>query len=323
MHKGESIISVAITVFVVLVFLAIQKKWNPAVLENMASSAEEFVLQTAGLRGQIPELPGYELVKQYSLGRGFRAALYRAAPSPLVFANYRFVIFDSNNKPVYKVDSVETSVSPWSKLYDYAGIHGIPNPRTGGYPLYSRDLTGDGKPDVLLGQYTGGDHCCTAVTVIELGESSVRVLGTIEGLGGMPFKGLEILSLNHGRAHDFVVRRPYQTGCGAQQDIADVISIYTYRDGKILDQTSHFTPYVSRVLQRDLARWKIPRNRSLRLLQTLTADYSAAGQSSMGEQFFQNHLSVFSSQLRANGIDPQLCIKNMASLMSKLAQDPN
>lgn len=318
MHKGESVISIVITVLVVLVFLAVQKQWSPAALENMASTAEEFVLKTAGLRGDIPELPGYKIVRTFWLGN-FRAALYRASPASLVFASYRFVIFDRKNRPVYKVDSVETSASPWTTLYDFAGLHGRIDPKTGGYPNYRRDLTGDGRPDVLLGQYSGGSHCCTRVTVFELEQNTAKIIGRIDGLDGMPFEGLTILKLGRGRGSELVAHRPYETACGMQEDAADVIAVYAYRDGKFADSTSQFTSYLHRVLQRHLDEWKITKNRSFHLLQTIATDFSATGQTAAGEQFFQNNLPQFSSELQANGIDPKVCAQNMSTLLSLLA----
>jgi hypothetical protein len=321
-HKGESVISIAITLLVVLVVLAIQKQWSPATIEHIASSAEDFVLKTTGLRGRIPDLPGYERVRVFPLGR-YRAALYRAVPSPLIFASYRFVIFDHNFKPVYKVDSVESTTRPWSALYDFAGKHGQPDPRTGGHPTYARDLTGDGAPDVLLGQYSGGDHCCTTVTVIELGkDNQVKALARIGGLNGLPFEGLEIRNLDHGKGRDLIAHRPYQTLCGPHAEAADVLSIYDYRDGIFADQTGRFTSFLNDTLQRNLAKWTRPQDRSLRLLQTLATGYSEVGQANVGEQFFQLNLPLFSSELHANGVDPQACIQAMAMLTSSLSHHP-
>jgi hypothetical protein len=317
MHKGESIISIAITAILVLIVLAIQKQWSPATFESMASSAEDFVLTTTGLKGRIPDLPGYERVKTFSLG-SYRAALYRAVPAPLIFAKYRFLIFHSNGHALFSVDSVEASTTPWTKLYDFAGTHGSPNPRTGGYPVYSRDLTGDGRPDVLLGQYSGGDRCCTTVTVLEIGQDKVSAIAEIRGVDGMPFEGLEIRSLARGRGRQLVVHRPYQTVCGAHADAADVIAIYGFENGKFVPETSRFSFYLGQVLQQDLAKWKQPRNRSLHLLQTLATDYAASGQASAGEQFFQTNLPLFSAQLQSNGVAPETCTQNLAALVGSL-----
>jgi hypothetical protein len=41
MHKGESVISFALAVVVVLTFVALQRRWNPASLKEVASSAED------------------------------------------------------------------------------------------------------------------------------------------------------------------------------------------------------------------------------------------------------------------------------------------
>lgn len=319
MHRGESVISIAITLLVVLVFLAVQKQWSPATLENMASSAEDYVLTTTGLRGRIPDLPGYERVSTFPLGN-YRAALYRAIPSPLIFASYRFIIFNRSMRPVFKTDTIEASMKPWTRLYDFAGNHGRPDASTGGYPAYARDLTGDGAPDVLLGQYSGGDHCCTTVTVIELGrDGELRTLGRIGGLDGLPFEGLEIRKLDPGKGRELIGHRPYRTLCGAHADAADVLAIYAYHNGKFTDQTARFSSYLNQVLERNLARWNKPKDRSLHLLQTLALDYSETGRAGDGEQFFQNNLPLFSPQLQSNGVDAEACVDAVAKLANSLS----
>jgi hypothetical protein len=321
MQKGESIISIALTLLLVLVVLAIQKQWSPATFEDMASSAEDYVLKTTGLRGRIPDLPGYEQVNSYRLGR-YRAVLYRAVPSPLVFASYRFVIFDHTSRPVYRVDSVESTTRPWTALYDFAGIHGRPDLSTGGRPSYARDLTGDGAPDALLGQYSGGDHCCTTVSVIELGkDDQVRVLARVGGLDGLPFEGLDIRSLDRGKGRELVAHRPYQTLCGQHADAADVLAVYAYDDGKFTEQTARFSGYLNQVLQQNLARWNKPKGRSLHLLQTLATNYSEVGNPATGDQFFETNLPLFSHELRTNGVDPQACVQAIARLTNSLSHN--
>jgi hypothetical protein len=317
MHKGESIISIAITALLVVIALGIQKQWSPATLADMASSAEEFVLTKAGLRGGIPELPGYERLETYRLGQD-TAVLYRAVPAPLVFAKYQFVIFDSQSKPLFQTITVEASTQPWTALYDFNGIRGRPSRRTPGRPLYARDLTGDGSLDAVLGQYSGGVHCCTTVTVLELDQDKATVIGQVGGLNGLPFQALEIRRLDSGRSSQLIIHRPYRTDCGTSADAADVISIYAYQDRKFTEQTSRFSLFLNRVLHQNLAAWRKPQNRSLRLLQTIATDYAAAGKTSDGNQFFKTNLPLFSSQLSASGVNQQACIQNMVNLVNSL-----
>ena len=48
---------------------------------------------------------------------------------------------------------------------------------------FGEDLTGDGQPDLLLIEFTGGLHCCTRGTVLGLGRT-FREYGTIDGADG-------------------------------------------------------------------------------------------------------------------------------------------
>ncbi|MGH9470745.1 MAG: hypothetical protein ACRD1N_10450 [Terriglobia bacterium] len=318
MEKGESVISIALTALLVLIVLGIQRRWSGSTITNIASSAENFVLQSTGIRGRIPQLAGYETVRTYRLGN-YSAALYRASPAPLVFASFRFVLYGTRGQPVFTRNSVEATTAPWTRLYDFAGRHGLPDPRKRGQPVYMRDLSGDGSPDLVLGQYSGGDHCCTAVTVIELKDGTASILGVIGGLDGLPFEGLEIHRLDRKTGWQLVVHRPYRTACGSHPDAADVVAVYAYDQGKFVDQTRGFPKFLDTTLQANLAKWEREKNPSLHLLQTIAADYSQAGRPAMATQFFQENLPIFFPQLESNGANPQACTEDVSNLIKNIS----
>ncbi len=317
MQKGENVISIALAAVVFLTIIAIQRKWNPASLKEAASSAEDFILTTTGIRGQVPQISGYEVVKTFRLDT-YRAALYRASPAPLIFAPGRLVIYDAGNAPVFKVETLEGSKDAWTTLYDFQGRHGLPAPGRRARQEFMRDLTGDGLPDVIIGQYSGGDHCCTIATIVELGKGSARNLGRIDGLNGLPFEGLEVHKINKDPSWELIAHRPYGTSCGTRQDDADVISVYAYADGRYTDQTSRFPDYLGDLLRQNLAKWKEKKARSLGLLQTLAINYAMLGQQEEGERFFAMNLNVFLPELKTRGIDPNACIDDLETLLSRV-----
>lgn len=317
MEKGESIISIALTALLVLIVLGIQRRWSGEVFRTMASSAEDFVLKTTGLRESIPDLPGDEKVRTFRLGQ-YGAALYRTSPAPLVFAAYHFILFDHHGNALFRTDTIEASSIPWTTLYDFNGRRGLPDHRRGGRALYSRDLAGDGSSDILLGQYSGGDHCCTTVTVIELEKDKIQVIGKIPGLDGLPFEGLEIHRLAHSRSWQLVAHRPYRTVCGFHADAADAIFVYAYENGKFSDQTQKFQPFLSHVLQDNLNQWNANKGRSLHLLQTLAVDYAAVGKRAIGQRFAQQNLPAFAPQLEVTGATPQACLQDVSNLVNSI-----
>jgi hypothetical protein len=317
MQKGESVISVALAAAVLLAFLAVQRRWQLASLKEMASSAGEFILTTTGLRGEVPEMAGYAKVKTFRLGP-YRAGLYRASPAPLVFAPGRFVIYDRANKPVFKLETLEGSKEPWTTLYDFAGRNGLSAPGGRTRPDYTRSLAGTPEADIIIGQYSGGEQCCTTATVVELGTDSVKVLGSLSGLDGLPFEGLDVRKVDKDPAWELVAHRAYRTLCGLPADAPDVLAVFDYVNGQYTDQTSKHADYLQTLLRQNLQKWSRPRERSLHLLQTVAVSFAVLGSREEGKRFFAMNLTSVLPALRERGVDPNACIEDMEGLLARL-----
>ena len=292
MQKGENIISVALAALVFFSILAIQRKWDPASFEDVASTAEDFILTKTGIRGQVPDIAGYEKLKTFHL-LNYRAALYRVTPAPAIFAPGRLVIYNRQNRPVFSLKTLEGSKDPWTTLYDFSGRHGLTVPGDRAHPEYVRNLSGDGVPDVIVGQYSGGDHCCTLATIVALEANGVTAIGQIDGLDGPPFEGLEVRKINKDTRWECIAHRPYETPCGPHADAADAVSIYGFQDGRYTDQTAQFSNYLQDLLRRNLAKWRQAKDRNMGLLQTLAVDYAELGEPDEGKQFFALNMSQF------------------------------
>jgi hypothetical protein len=317
MQKGENIVSVALAAVVLLAVVAVQRRWNPASLKDVASSAENFILTTTGIRGEVPEIEGYERLQTFQLGN-YRAAFYRATPAPLIFAPGRFVIYDQDDHPAYRLETLEGSKDAWSALYDFTGRHGLPLPGSRGRPSYTRDLTGNGVPDVIVAQFSGGSNCCTVAAILELGKDTVKPIGRIDGIDGLPFEGLEIRKLIKAASSQFIVHRPFLTGCGTGFAAADVLSVYAFTGDSFQDQTLKFGEYLEEVLRQDLGKWRQEKNRNLGLLQTIAVDYATVGQKDAGKRFFALNLSPFMPSLQIQNIDPNQCIDSLESSIDRL-----
>ncbi|HMD83212.1 MAG TPA: hypothetical protein VKO18_00765 [Terriglobia bacterium] len=317
MQKGENIVSIALAAVILLAVLAVQRKWNPANLKAVASSAEDFILTTAGIGGQVPEIAGYERLKVFRLG-AYRAGLYRATPAPLVFAPGRFVVYDHAAQPAFKLETLEGSKDVWSALYDFNGRHGLPVPGSRARPSYTRDLTGKGLPDVIVGEYSGGGHCCTVATILELGKDAVTPIGRIDGIDGLPFEGLEVRKLNKGTNWQCIAHRPYVTACGTHFDAADVLAVYAFAGDRFQDQTVKFGDYLQDVLRQDVAKWRQEKNRRMDLLQTVAVDFALVGQKEVGKRFFALNLTQFMPSLQSHNVDPNACLDALEILVDSL-----
>ena len=317
MQKGENIISIALAAVIVLAVLAVQRKWNPADLKDVASSTENLLLTPGGSLGEAPDIAGYERLKTFRLG-DYRAGLYRATPAPLVFAPGRLVVYDHADQPVFKLDTLEGSKDSWSSLYDFNGHNGLPVPGSRARSSYTRDLTGNGVPDIIIGQYSGGDHCCTVATIVELGKDAATPIGRIDGIDGLPFEGLEVRKLRKGANWQCIAHRPYMTTCGTHYDAADVLAVYAFTGDRFQDETVNFGDFLQEVLRQDLAKWRQEKNRSLDLLQTVAVDFAAVGQKDAGIRFFALNLSLLIPNLQSHQVDPNACLEALESLVDSV-----
>jgi hypothetical protein len=233
-----------------------------------------------------------------------------------------FVVYDQNNQPAFKLETLEGSRDPWTTLYDFNGRHGLPVPGSRSRPEYTKSLTGNGVPDVVVGQYSGGDHCCTVAIIIELGKEAVAVLGRIDGLDGLPFEGLEIRNIHKDKSWECVVHRAYTTSCGDYSDAADVLSIYASTDGQYVDQTNQYADYLTGILRQNLTKWRQEKSPSLRLLQTLAAEFAQLGQKDEGRRFFAANFNPFLPNLQQRNIDPNVCLDDLDNLIDRLPSIP-
>lgn len=301
-----------------LIIMIVSSDWQPPSFRDAANSAEEFIINTTGLGGSVPEIAGFERVKTFRLDR-YRAGLYRATPAPLLFARGRFVIYNRENQPVFSMETLEGSKEPWTTLYDFAGRAGIAAPGSRTKPVYTRSLTADGQPDIVVGQYSGGEHCCSTATVLTLGKDAVTTLARIEGLDGVPFDGFELQKIDKDADWEIVAHRPYGTLCGRHADSADVLAVYAYAGGQFSDQTARFNDYLESVMRQNLAKWSREKSRSIELLQTLATEYASSGHLEEGRQFFALNLPQFVPQLQRIGVDPNACLEDMGNLLARLA----
>ncbi len=296
---------------VALCLAAIAHYWRIEKAKESATKAT-LTLKSGSSQGEVPDLEGYSKLQTILLPLNYRAALYRSTVSSLGLATGRFVIFDRAKQPVVKLDTLEGVKDPWTQVYDFAGRNGLPNYATGGYPVYTRQLSGDGKPDLIVGQFSGGNQCCTTATIIELGKTSPQIIGQINDLNGWPFQGLEVRQVK-GPGWQLIAHRLYGTSCGAGTDSADVVRVYSFGASGFADHTSEFEGYLESVLKSEVAQWKQSKMRTIGLLQTITAQYSVLGFSQQAQKFFQSNSSPFDNQWEAAGTNPHDCSADLTS----------
>ena len=323
MKKGEFVISVALAGLVLMLFIMAQGQWQAPALKAVAQHAEAYLRKQAKVAGSLPQLSGYDQARVYDLDRELRGVLYRSTAVTLGFAPGRLIIYNRLQQPLYSLNTLEGARDNWTAIYDFAGHHGMPVRGGRAGPLYLRDINGDGKAEMIVGRYSGGNRCCTTVTVLEVNPFSLEPIARLRGLEGWPFDGLEVRRLGRAHTWELIVHRPTPTACGPDSDAADVISVYAYGNGKYSDQTGKFGNYLEGALREDLARWAREQSPPISLLQTLAVLYAELGQPDRAKKFFTENLPRFVPSLQQQGIDPSACLSDVDNLVDSLGKPPS
>jgi hypothetical protein len=144
------------------------------------------------------------------------------------------------------------------------------------------------------------------------------VLGSVDGLDGLPFEGLELRKLDKDRPWEIIAHRPARVACGSHEDAADVLSVYAYADGNYTDQSPRYAGFLEGVLRQNLGKWSQEKARSLQLMQTVAADYAAVGRQDEAKQFVEANLKQFLPELHKRGMDLDDCLKDAENFLADL-----
>jgi hypothetical protein len=155
-------------------------------------------------------------------------------------------------------------------------------------------------------------------TIVELGKESVKVLGRIGGLDGLPFEGLELRKIDKDPSWEIIAHQPYRTLCGGHEDAADVLAVHGYVNGQWSDQTGKHTDYLRALLRQNLQKWAREKDRSLHLLQTIAAEHALLGEREQGKRQFAMSLPVLLPVLREKGVDVNACLEDATGLLDRL-----
>jgi hypothetical protein len=95
--------------------------------------------------------------------------------------------------------------------------------------IINQDLTGDGTPDLVIYEYSGGAHCCWTADVFSLVGDGLKPIATIEGQDSdVVFEDIDQDGVYEARLYDMTYR--YWPGSFAFSPMPEVI--LTYRDGR-------------------------------------------------------------------------------------------
>jgi hypothetical protein len=182
-------------------------------------------------------------------GAAFGAAqVTRSGGLTVTFSfNGKFPDFRGLHLQIVRGGQVLYNAPVTSRLCPNPCTPGDPSPR--GHSARVLDLEANAEPDVVLGLYTGGAHCCFVDQVYRLDPGTLTYIKTEHYFGNA---GAAIKDLHHDGHFEFVsTNDAFYYRFGSFADSGAPVQIWSFGAGRFTDVTRSFP----QVIRRDAARW--------------------------------------------------------------------
>ena len=313
---GGAVLSIILAGVTLGLFLGVRKltEFLPAPDSNSISTGAD---SASDEPPTLPVLDGMEAVKVFDLG-SYRAALYRYATPPLVFTQGKFVVYDQRYRAMYETDTLEGTREPWTRLYDFAARGG-----RGERPVYLQDLNGDGAPEIVLGQFSGGGFCCTTVTVLTLHPSGVEMIGMVENIAGVPLENVHVRDVDRDGVRELLVEVALPPLCGSPRNAPHQPVAYTFPDGEAVEGKAQSDLNYRQILALRRSLWRRRANRTLHLLLNISVNYALLGDQEDAMDFFDREIGLVKGELEAVGVGQDACREELKDFLKLMGPKPS
>jgi hypothetical protein len=130
---------------------------------------------------QAAGVKAFTLASENTITKEYSLRFYSLATSSREAGYDAFEILHREKQAYYEADrrySIKTVENT-----DY-----VPRP---GEPIETKDITGDGIPELIIGVWSGGAHCCFSVIIFSLGEELKKIAEIEGGDSSLEFKDFE------------------------------------------------------------------------------------------------------------------------------------
>ena len=123
----------------------------------------------------------FNLAGENTITNGYALRFYSLATSSMEAGYDAFEIVHKEKKVYYEAD----------RRYSIKTVENTDYVPQSGEPIETKDITGDGMPELIIGVWSGGAHCCFSIIIFSLGEELKKIAEIEGGDSSFEFKDFE------------------------------------------------------------------------------------------------------------------------------------
>ena len=123
----------------------------------------------------------FTLAGENTITNEYALRFYSLATSSMEAGYDAFEIVHKEKKVYYEAD----------RRYSIKTVENTDYVPKSGEPIETKDITGDGIPELIIGVWSGGAHCCFSVIIFSLGEELKKIAEIEGGDSSLEFKDFE------------------------------------------------------------------------------------------------------------------------------------